>query len=119
MIPVHIATGDSGSYYLKENSPQEFQWFLEDQPTEIKAPSIREAMKLAIRAFKFDHFNPLPCGNKYSLPERDEHGEPALFSELVKSLASPNGQYFDPLYGQNYIVKEFPLNMRDKALTHL
>lgn len=119
MIPVHLAKGSSGDYVLREETPGNFQWFLHGKAVGVNCSSLKDSLKSGFKSFKNDQFRPLHCGTKFSLPERDEHGEPAIFSELVRSLASSNGQYYDPLYGQNFIVKEYPTLMRDYALSFL
>lgn len=117
MIPIHVGTGTKGTYLLQEESPGQYTWYLNDQPTEAKGTSVPLAIREARRLFRHDNFQTLLCGTRFFLPDRDEHGENALFSEMVRSLASGNGQYFDPAYGQNAIVREIPIKSRDLAVT--
>ena len=110
---IHVAQSDKGWMFLQETSPGHYQWFQGDEPTEIQAPSIQEAIRLGWKAFASQNFEPLLCGYKYTLPERDEHGAPTLFSDMVQSLNTPTGQYFDPASGHNYIVQNIPTRARE------
>lgn len=40
------------------------------------------------------------------MPERDEHGLPALFYQMKASYTSSSGIYFEEDFGYNAIVKE-------------
>lgn len=111
MTIIHVGKGDSGLYTLVQDSS--FKWFLNGKPTEVESLTLPLALIEAQKAFKLDRFQLLQCGVKFSLPERDEHGTPALYCDMIKSLASSNGQYFDPLYGQNFIVHQIPSATRE------
>lgn len=97
--------------YLRMNSDQLYSWF-EEKPElpgqeielSIKTPTIEDAMRLAHRNFRTFAFRTLICGFRYSLPERDEHGINALFSQMAASYSSPGGIYFDEEVGHNCIV---------------
>jgi hypothetical protein len=105
---IHVAKVFEGWLLLREVAPHRYQWFRGDVPTQVEALSIQEAMRLGWAAFQFEGFEPLRCGYKYTLPERDEHGTPALFWEMAESLKTPSGQYFDPAAGHNCIVHNIP-----------
>lgn len=109
-----IATIENGEKkYLSLHKDEDglFRWYLDNQPTEIACPSAEEAAKQARKQYREDHFRLLSCGNKFTLPERDEHGTPADYQEMVKSLRSMNGVFFDEKLGHNCIVREIPLGM--------
>lgn len=111
-----MALSNKGIYFLREIAPSHFQWFLEDTPTRVEATSTQEAIRLAYRTFCDQNFEPLLSGYKFTLPERDEHGAPALFIDMIRSLETPSGQYFDPLYGHNLVVHNIPKRARDLYL---
>lgn len=102
---IHLAESDEGLILLYEKSPQSYIWYTGDQPT-IEADSLEEAIRLGWR--HFPGFAPLLAGYRYTLPERDEHGNNALFSEMVASLNSPSGVYFDEKSGHNNVVHNIP-----------
>lgn len=95
-------------FFLRKQEPKCFTWYSNESPTEVGAESLEEAIRLAYQTWK--GFTPLPCGHVFTLPERDEHGNDALFYQMAKSLASPSGIYFDEELGHNCIVKEIPLD---------
>lgn len=95
---------------LRQISPNKFQWFLADKnldesPTEVSADSVQESMRLAFREWKLYYFRPINCGFRYTLPERDEHGINALFHQMVASLSTANGIYFDEELGHTCYVQ--------------
>lgn len=110
---IHLAESDLGRLYLQETSEGRYQWFLGGAPTGVEASSTEEAFRLATRRYAQNHFEPLQAGYKFTLPERDEHGAPALFIDMVRSLETPSGQYFDPASGHNYIVHQIPTRSRE------
>lgn len=96
--------------YLRECSPKEFRWFIEttpgyEEPTEIVTESIENSIRIAHSHWKYSDFQTLNCGFRYTLPERDEHGMNALFFQMVASLASFNGVYFDQELSHNCFVQ--------------
>ena len=95
--------------FLRQVTPHHFTWFeeigLEENPTEVEASSIEEAIRLARRSWKNFAFRTLICGFRYTLPERDEHGMNALFFQFAKSHSSFNGIYFDDELGHNCFVQ--------------
>lgn len=104
---ISIATFDEGRLYLRKVEPKLFKWFQEETDTGIQADRVTEAIRLALGKWK--SFKLLNCGYVYTLPERDEHGNNALFSQMAKSLDSGNGIYFDEDLGHNCIVHQIPL----------
>lgn len=117
MIPIHLAEGDSGLYTLKQEKGGEFRWYLAEAPTEVTAKTVEEAIRLAYKAFEADNFMPIHCGTKFPTYDRDEHGRPALFKELVAYLSS-SGSVNDESVGHAFVVKEIPLKTRDRALAY-
>jgi hypothetical protein len=85
--------------YLREVEEGKFSWKEEIESEEIDtgvtASSIDEAMQKAQKKWGIDYFKTLGCGYKYTLPERDEIGSPALFHQMVKSYSIPGGIYQD------------------------
>ncbi len=100
-----------GSVYLflRQVDPHSYTWFKEEKPgkeikTSISGPTVEEAIRLARQAWKTDFFRTLHCGFRYHLPARDEHGQNALFHQMIASYSSMNGIYFDNEIGHNCIV---------------
>lgn len=91
--------------YLRMVEPYRFVWFVGDAETSIVGGNPEEAILLARKFWAKDHFRTLNCGFRYTLPERDEHGVNALYSQMVASYASMNGVYFDPDLGCNCFVQ--------------
>lgn len=94
---------------LKQTESNSFKWSqcttdLIESETGISAPSISEAIRLAKCHWKERYFQPLNCGFRYTLPERDEHGMNALFYQMTAAYSSMNGIYFDEELGNNCIV---------------
>ena len=106
---ISIATIDEGYLYLRKIEPKVFKWFQEEKDTGVQADRVTEAIRLAESQWKSKGFKLLNCGYVYTLPERDEHGNNALFSQMAKSLDSGNGVYFDEDLGHNCIVHQIPL----------
>ncbi len=86
-------------------APYRFVWFLRDKETPIVGGNSEEAILLARKQWGEDNFRTLNCGFRYTLPERDEHGVNALYSQMVSSYASMNGIYFDPDLSCNCFVQ--------------
>ncbi len=104
---IHVATNEDGTLYLRKVEPRSYKWFLGDSDTGVQADRVTDAIRLAASYWK--SFKQLSCGYVYTLPERDEHGNNALFSQMAKSLDSGNGIYFDEELGHNCIVQQIPL----------
>ena len=95
--------------FLRQIEPQRFAWFREEEnssekETEVAANNVEEALRLAHRCWHNDAYRTVNCGFRYTLPERDEHGQNALFHEMAASYASMTGQYFDEELGHTCIV---------------
>lgn len=115
---IHIAEIMPAQFlYLRKVNDKHYVWFLEDQEkeceTEIAAPNIEEAIRLAKKNWQNSAFKLIPSGFRFSLPERDEHGTNALFYQAIRSLNSMTGIYFDEEVGHNCIVHQIPLRIRE------
>lgn len=103
--------------FLREEAPKRYVWFEENNgvetPTGIFADTIQEAIRLANQTLKADYFTTFNCGFRYTLPERDEHGQNALFHQMLLSQSSFNGVYFDEELGNNCIVQNIPREAKD------
>lgn len=119
---IHIAkiyTGSKPAYlYLRQINPNDYGWFEEKGPsaetdTGVRGASVEEAMRLAERHWKLQSFNPISCGFKFTLPERDEHGYNALFYEMAAALNTMNGVYPDEELGHLCQIKQIPRESRD------
>lgn len=107
---ISIATIDADQrLYLRKVEPKLFKWYQEETDTGIQSDRVIEAIRLAENEWKSKGFKQLNCGYVYTLPERDEHGNNALFSQMAKSLDSGNGIYFDEDLGHNCTVQQIPL----------
>lgn len=104
---IHAATikeeGKEKMLFLKK-AQGGFQW----TDREVEFDSLPKALDYAWK----EKFSLLPCGYKFTLPERDEHGTPALFEEMAKSLNSMSGVFFDEREGLNCIVHQIPTTTR-------
>ena len=105
-------------FYLRKMKENHYVWFLEnaegkEKETELSAPNIEEALRLAKKSWQGLNFKFIPCGFRFTLPERDEHGTNALFYQAIKSLESMSGVYFDEELGHNCIVHQIPLRIRE------
>lgn len=90
--------------FLEEITPHLYAWITESgEEVGLSAPHIEEAIRIARRE---EGFQPLNCGFRFTLPERDEHGENALFHQMGASHEAFNGIYFDQDLGHNCIVRE-------------
>lgn len=117
---IHAATilSSNGPQYLflRQVSDHEFTWFIEvdgqEQKTGVTFSHVEEAIRLANKKWMLENFTPLNCGFRYTLPERDEHGNNALFHQMVSSYSSMNGVYFDVDLGRLCIVQNAPSSTR-------
>lgn len=110
---IHIGKIDGDLLlFLRKLDSKRFQWFHQvsgvEIATSVEASTIEEALRLARREWKRENFQPLLCGYLFTLPERDEHGNNALFCQMVKSLESMTGVYFEEELGHNCIVHQIP-----------
>lgn len=98
---------------LRRLEPKGFAWFLDNDDSEVPTGIVRDSIALAFQEgfskFKMNSFRPVLSGFRYMLPERDEHGERATFSEMCRSYASSNGIYFDEALGHNCYVQNASL----------
>lgn len=102
---VHVGTirpkGPKKEYLLlRKTQNQHFEWFAEgpngqEVSCDLAAPTIQEAIRLAWRKWETQHFLPLNCGFRFTLPERDEIGRNAYFYEMVASFGTATGPYLD------------------------
>jgi len=111
-MPISIAESRGAPLlFLRKTDPSIYKWscFQQDKETntDLEAYSLDEALRILPETYSI-----IGCGYLFTLPERDEHGTPALFSQMAKSLASSNGIYFDEDYGHNCVVHQIPLNTR-------
>lgn len=112
-VPFHIAFIQRIGHqhqllFLRERAPLEYVWYEkkgdEEVETKVWGDTIEEAIRQARRHWKQDALRMPLCGQRFTLPERDEHGSPALFHQMVASYSSPTGIYFDAEVGHNCIV---------------
>jgi hypothetical protein len=126
---IHIACiNDSDSpkkyLFLRKTADDLYNWFeemnsKEEKQTSVTGQTIEEAIRKARRHWKNASFRSIICGFRYTLPERDEHGINALFSQMVVSYSSPNGIYLDSELGHPCIVQNASQEARElwKRLT--
>lgn len=116
---IHVGYINPLKYFLlRKVKNGHFTWFIEESPdieqeTELSAPNVEEAIREAKKLWKTEGFRLMPCGFRFTLPERDEHGSNALFGQAVKSLNSMTGVYYDEELGHNCIVHQIPTQVRD------
>jgi hypothetical protein len=95
--------------FLREKALKSYVWFIDNENGEsemaISATTIEEALSQANKQLKSKGFKFLNCGFRYTLPERDEHGNNALFFQMKESYNSSNGVYFDEILGNNCHVQ--------------
>lgn len=94
---------------LRKDDPIRYTWYEEyasgkEQETSVFAPTAEQAIRQAYLKWKDDVFRTINCGFRYSLPERDEHGNNALFHQMIASYSTMNGIYFDEELGHNCFV---------------
>lgn len=95
--------------FLRRLNEGHYAWFKDEgngkeSETPVWGPTIEEAIRLARLFWKEDAFRTIHCGFRYTLPERDEHGNNALFHQMIASYSSMNGIYFDDELGHNCVV---------------
>ena len=120
---IHIATirlKHEGVVYLflRQLEPYLYRWYKEEPSGEaVETPiwggTSEEAILAGREAWKIDLFQPINCGFRYTLPERDEIGTNALFCQMAASYSSMNGVYFDEELGSNCIVQNAPIETRN------
>lgn len=98
-------------FLREQKDSEEFRWFIEsnpetEEPTQIAASSVEEALRLAHVYWRDQQFRCIRCGYRFTLPERDEIGTNALFHQMVRSYQSFNGLYVDEELGHPCIVRE-------------
>lgn len=103
---IHVAILDFSYLYLRKTGPETYQWFLGENPTEVKGITPEEACRLARKAWALQNFRFMRCGMRFTLPERDECGNNALFHQMVASYSVPNHIYFDEELGHSAVVRE-------------
>ena len=104
--------------FLRQIEQFRFIWFLEEEPgveteTSIWGGSAEEAIFAAYKNWKIEEIQPLNCGFRYTLPERDEVGSNALLHQMISSYSSMNGVYFDEDLGFNCFVQNASLEARN------
>lgn len=113
---VHIgrifSEGLENYLFLKRCPSKQFQWVRQEDPISQEFESLDRAFEFGWKEWKDNRFSPLACGYRFTLPERDEHGTPALFEEMAKSLNSMNGVFFHESLGHNCIVNQIPIKAR-------
>lgn len=116
---IHIAEIQPFKYlFLRKEGEKHYAWFAEtidgkEEATEVNAPNIEEAIRLAKKFWQSSYFKLIPCGFRFTLPERDEHGGNALFYQAIRSLNSMTGVYFDEELGHNCVVHQIPSRIRE------
>lgn len=103
---------------LRQKELIHYAWYEEtsdnqEVETEVTAPTVEEALRIARQHWKLNGFRTLICGFRYTLPERDEHGMNALFHQMVASYSSSNGVYFDDELGHNCFVQAASIEARE------
>jgi len=102
--------------YLRQLEPLKYVWFVveedKEQESGIWGATSEEAIFEGITHWRKFQFTSLNCGFRYTLPERDEIGTPALFHQMAASYATMNGIYFESELGCNCIVQNAPLLSR-------
>lgn len=111
---IHIGFIGKTPLLLKKEEDT-FTWYRGSTPTHVSAKTIEEAISKARKEWKNEYFRTAQCGYRFTLPERDEHGSPALFYQMKASYTSPNGIYLDEELGHSCIVK----NASDEARSFL
>lgn len=94
---------------LVKRDEDRFDWFERASSgnrieTAVTGTTVAEAIQKANRHWRSLSFRTVLCGFLYQLPERDEHGQPALFSEMVQSYSSFNGVFFSQERGYNCFI---------------
>ncbi len=103
--------------FLRRIDPYQYLWYEEDgdeeKATSVSGVDVQDAIRQAHRHWKYDYFENLGCGFRYTLPERDEHGLNALFHQMAASYQSMNGVYYDEDLANNCIVHNASQVARD------
>lgn len=116
---VILVKGKGNHYlFLRNIAEHHYAWFLEEpegveSDTGIWAPTIAEALQAARKEWRNSSFRTVGCGFRYNLPERDEHGENALFYQMAASYAASTGVYYDELAGHNCVVHNASAEARE------
>lgn len=117
---IHIAYLQQGRrreyFFLRKTDAARYQWekaeqYSEDQvkePALIIADSVEEAIRLANRQWHSPPLQSLICGFRFTLPERDEIGTPALFHQMRRAYRVSNGVYLDEELGCSCIIHDAP-----------
>lgn len=100
--------------HLRQLDPKIYRWFRVDPTgneieTEVVSDTIEESIRQASRFWHKDHYSSVGCGYRFTLPERDEHGNNALFYQMSSALQTINGIYFDEELGHFCQVRQIPL----------
>lgn len=104
-------------YFLRKTDSARYQWekaqertenFSKDEPLPIIADSVEEAIRLAYLQWHSPPLQSLICGFRFTLPERDEIGVPALFHQMRRSYSVGNGAYLDEEIGCSCIIHDAP-----------
>lgn len=108
--PIHVACvqkGGQSTHLFLQKKGDEFVWIENNHPTEHKAKTVEEAIRLIwkLRKQPGTSFRMLNCGRLYTLPERDEHGTPALFHQMYASYKTPTGVFYNEELGHDCIVE--------------
>ncbi|MCB1112579.1 MAG: hypothetical protein H7A37_00070 [Chlamydiales bacterium] len=119
---IHIAEvcdSPEGKQYLflREETNKEYRWYRESNAngevaTDVSAETVEEALRLARKQWHRHSYRTVICGFRYTLPERDEHGNNALYHQMAASLSTLNGIYFDEELGHNCYVQNASLEAR-------
>lgn len=110
--------------FLREVKKGHFEWKEErdgiEVDTGIIASSAEEAIQEAYKKWEHDYFKTISCGYRYTLPERDEIGSPALFHQMVQSYSIPNGIYQDERDGLSIVqnASQEALRLWHRLKTH-
>lgn len=96
--------------FLRKTDPEGYRWYeclndSEEEETPVAAQTIQEAIRLAVRHWNKQAYRNVNCGFRYTLPERDEHGDNAYFHQMASSQSSMNGVYYDEELGNNCYVQ--------------
>lgn len=115
---MHIATISTErgrtELFLRQVDPKIYRWYRLDRTgneieTAVASDTIEDSIRQAGVHWKLEHFSPMLCGYRFTLPERDEHGNNALFYQMASALQTMNGIYFDEELGHFCVIKQIPL----------
>ena len=111
-LPIHVAriqpNGPEPVYLFLRKIGEKFCWMEGEKETEVIADTQEDAIRMAWKYWKPKNvaFRMVHCGFWFSLPEREEHGIPAMFNQMAASYSTPMGVYFDEQFGHQAAVKE-------------